>query len=76
MEKMQTQNYLVRLTDKSGAAKIQGNTVMIGVSYFCALFFAFSLRKFRIQLNNLRETTSYRANENEAVIVFSPLTCC
>ena len=47
--------------------KIQENTVMLST------IFRFLLVKLRIQLSDLFKMTSYRANENEAVQLFSRL---
>ena len=54
--------------------KIQENSVMNGVSYCFRTIFRLLLVKLCIQLSDLRELTSYRANENKAVLLFSRLS--
>ena len=53
--------------------RIKDNTVINGVSYFFSLFFRPLLGKLRIQLSNLSEMMSYRANKNQSVPLFSRL---
>ena len=59
--------------DKSGVSmiddEIQDNTVMNDVAYLFPPF----CTKLRIQQGELSEMTSYRANEDEAILLFSRL---